>query len=133
MSAREKRLRIIRSSDIHVVVMAVQEMAKQIGMNTGASAALSMAVSELSTNIIKYAKSGIVTTRAVRNRDQPGIEVLVQNHGPGIEDIELAMIDNVSTSGTLGLGLPGAKRLVDEFEISSQTGKRTRVRVVKWG
>jgi serine/threonine-protein kinase RsbT len=116
MSAREKRLRIIRSSDIHVVVMAVQEMAKQIGMN-----------------IIKYAKSGIVTTRAVRNRDQPGIEVLVQNHGPGIEDIELAMIDNVSTSGTLGLGLPGAKRLVDEFEISSQTGKRTRVRVVKWG
>jgi serine/threonine-protein kinase RsbT len=113
--------------------MAVQEMAKQIGMNTGASAALSTAVSELSTNIIKYAKSGIVTTRAVRNRDQPGIEVLVQNHGPGIEDIELAMIDNVSTSGTLGLGLPGAKRLVDEFEISSQTGKRTRVRVVKWG
>ena len=71
--------------------------------------------------------------RAVSRRGQPGIETIVEDRGPGIEDLEEAMKDHVSTSGTLGLGLPGAKRLVDEFQIESAVGTGTRIRLVKWG
>lgn len=63
---------------------------------------------------------------------RPGIEVIVEDRGPGIPDIELAMKENVSTGGTLGLGLPGTRRLVDEFDIESQPGQGTRVRIIKW-
>jgi serine/threonine-protein kinase RsbT len=63
---------------------------------------------------------------------RPGIEVIVEDRGPGIADIELAMKENVSTGGTLGLGLPGTRRLVDEFDIESQPGQGTRVRIIKW-
>jgi len=133
MSAREQRMRISSEADTIVAVFAVREMAASIGMSTLAGSSLATAISELATNVIKYARRGLVTLRAVRRIDQPGLEVVVQDHGPGIADIALAMTDHVSTGGTLGLGLPGTKRLVDEFELTSEVGKGTRVRVVKWG
>jgi serine/threonine-protein kinase RsbT len=74
-----------------------------------------------------------MTLRALTRREQPGLEAVVEDHGPGIADVERAMTDRVSTGGTLGLGLPGSKRLVDEFELKSTPGKGTRVCVVKWG
>jgi serine/threonine-protein kinase RsbT len=128
------RAMLIRSqADIHNAVHAVRELAGKIGMNTGSSAAIATAVSELVTNVVKYAQSGRMTFHAKKRRARPGIEVVVEDSGPGIEDIDQAMSDNVSTGGSLGLGLPGAKRLVDEFEISSRANEGTRVRVVKWG
>lgn len=130
---REQRLRILTEADTVVAVFAVREMASQLGMQRGAGSALATAVSELTTNVIKYARHGKVTLRAVKRRDQPGIEVVVEDRGPGIADVENAMKDHVSTGGTLGLGLPGTKRLVDEFELDSRVGEGTRVRVVKWG
>lgn len=126
-------VRIRSHADIHTAVHAVLELAKRIGMSTGSSAAIATAVSELVTNVVKYADSGRMTFHVKKRRAQPGIEVLVEDCGPGIGDIDQAMSDNVSTGGSLGLGLPGAQRLVDEFEVTSKPSEGTRVRVVKWG
>lgn len=120
-------------ADVHNAVFAIRSLARNSGMNDGASASIATAISELVTNVLKYAGSGRMTYWAKRRAERPGIEATVQDFGPGIENIEKAMTDNVSTSGTLGLGLPGAKRLVDEFEIDSTPGKGTTVRVLKWG
>ena len=133
MTDTETRVMIASESDTILAVIAVREMAGKLKMGRGATSSLATAVSELATNIIKYAKRGKVTLRAVRRRHQPGIEAIVEDRGPGIDDIETAMKEHTSTSGTLGLGLPGTKRLVDEFEITSEPGQGTRVRVVKWG
>ena len=133
MTDMEQMLRIRSEADVFAAVNTVREMAAAIGMNQGASAAAATAVSELVTNVIKYARFGRVTVRARRQRHQPGVEVVVEDSGPGIEDIEQALSDNVSTGGTLGLGLPGARRLVDEFEIKTVIGEGTVVRILKWG
>ncbi len=133
MTHQEQRLRINSEGDTVLAVFAVREMASKIGMSAGAASALATAVSELTTNVIKYAKDGRITIRAVRRRSQPGLEVLVEDRGLGIEDVEDAMRDHVSSGGTLGLGLPGTKRLVEEIEIDSRPGQGTRIRIVKWG
>ncbi len=127
-----RRLRILEQKDIALAILATRELAHQIGMSSGATAALSTAVSELVTNVVKYADSGLITLRPTVQIKRPGIEAIVEDRGPGIEDIEAAMKEHVSTGGTLGLGLPGTKRLVDEFEIESHPGAGTRVRIVKW-
>jgi serine/threonine-protein kinase RsbT len=127
-----RRLRILGQNDIALSILAAQEVARQIGMSSGATAALTTAVSELVTNVTKYAGSGLITFRATSRLDRPGLEVTVEDKGPGIDDIETAMKENVSSGGTLGLGLPGTKRLVDDFEIDSAPGRGTRVRIVKW-
>ena len=132
MTAAARRLRILALADAPLVVVGPQ-MAKQVGLGPGPSASLAIAVSELAVNVAKYAGSGVVTLRAVQARGLPGIEVLVEDKGPGIADLDFAMRDHASTGGTLGLGLPGARRLVDEFEITSRPGEGTRVRIVKWG
>lgn len=133
MTQHEQRLRVNSEGDTVLAVFAVREMASKVGMSAATASALATAVSELTTNVVKYAKDGRVTIRAVRRRSQPGLEVLVEDRGPGIEDVEHAMQDHVSSGGTLGLGLPGTKRLVDEIEIDSKPGHGTRIRVVKWG
>jgi serine/threonine-protein kinase RsbT len=133
MTNPQRIVRIRSQTDIHSAVHAVRELATRIGMSTGSSAAIATAVSELVTNVVKYADSGRLTFYEKKRLAQPGIEVVVEDSGPGIRDIDKAMSDNVSTGGTLGLGLPGAKRLVDEFEIVSKPSEGTRVRVVKWG
>ena len=126
-------MRMLSEADTILAVLTVREMAAQIGMNKGASSALATAVSELATNVIKYAGRGKITLRALVRREQPGLEAVIEDYGPGIADVEQAMTDRVSTGGTLGLGLPGARRLVDEFDLKTKPGKGTRVRVVKWG
>jgi len=133
MTEREQRLMIRGDHDTVLAVIAVREMGERIGMRKGALSSLATAVSEMTTNIVKYATSGKVTIRVLSRRGQPGLEVLVEDRGPGIEDIKRAMEDHVSTSGTLGLGLPGTRRLVDDFAIESEPGQGTRIRLVKWG
>lgn len=133
MNEREQRMRILKEGDTILAVLAVRELGAQIGMNRGAISALATAVSELTTNVVKYARTGRIMFRAVSRRKQPGLEAVVEDNGPGIADIEGAMTDRVSTGGTLGLGLPGTKRLVDEFELETSLGKGTRIRIVKWG
>lgn len=132
MTLRWQRLRILSPNDVALAILAIRELAKEINMSAGDSAALSTAVSELVTNVTKYAGSGLMSFRKTVQIKRPGIEVIVEDKGPGIADIECALKDRFSTGGTLGLGLPGTKRLVDEFSLESAPGAGTRVRIVKW-
>jgi serine/threonine-protein kinase RsbT len=89
------------------------------------------AISEIARNIINYAIKGELLLSVVKN-GQEGISITASDEGPGIRNIEQAMQNGYSSSGSLGLGLPGAKRLMDEFEIESQPGKGTTIRMKKW-
>lgn len=127
-----QRMRIPAARDTSLAVFMVQDVAKKAGLRPIKIAALGTAISELTTNIIKYAGNGLVTVQVIERRYRKGIEILVTDRGPGIADVELAMQDHVSTSGTLGLGLPGTKRMVDEFELTSELGQGTQVKVIVW-
>jgi serine/threonine-protein kinase RsbT len=132
VSENWQRLRISSQNDVSLAIVAVRELAIRQTMSSGEAAALVTAVSELVTNVVKYAGTGLVSLRPTRQIQRPGIEVVVEDQGPGIANIAEAMKDYVSTGGTLGLGLPGARRLVDEFDIVSRPGQGTRIRIVKW-
>jgi serine/threonine-protein kinase RsbT len=95
-------------------------------------AVVATAISELARNIVRYAVRGEIILRLVQNNGKRGIEVVAADDGPGIADIGLAMQDGYSTSGGLGLGLPGTRRLMDDFEITSDFGKGTTVTVRRW-
>jgi serine/threonine-protein kinase RsbT len=90
------------------------------------------AASELARNMLKYAKGGKVTIEIVNRGRENGIRLTFKDEGPGIPDVALAMKDGYSTGKSLGLGLPGTKRLVSEFNIESIVGKGTTVVVIKW-
>jgi serine/threonine-protein kinase RsbT len=128
----EVRTPIRRDIDLARAVMLVRKFAMENEFGETSSALLCTAASELGRNILKYADHGTLTVRSIHDGHSTGIEVDVEDHGPGIEDIEMAMRDNVSTGGTLGLGLPGVKRMMDTFRIESTVGRGTRVVVRKW-
>ena len=125
-----RRLQIGSTADAAVASLVAREFAGKAGLPAASGAALATAVSELTTNILKYAGRGWATFRVLEAAPS-GVEVVVEDRGPGIADLASAMRDHVSTGGTLGLGLPGTKRLVDDFEIRSQAGNGTWVRIVK--
>jgi serine/threonine-protein kinase RsbT len=89
--------------------------------------AISTAVSELARNIYKYAQMGQITAHPVNIGNAKGIEIIAEDKGPGINDISNAMKDNFSTGNSLGLGLPGAKRLMDEFNIETKLNHGTKI------
>lgn len=109
-----------------------RELAAQCGFPATDLAVVATAISELARNIVRYAARGEVIIRLVDDHGKRGIEVVAVDDGPGIHDIALAMQDGYSTSGGLGLGLPGTRRLMDEFEITSDLGKGTTVTVRRW-
>jgi len=109
----------------------VRELASNMGFSTVDQTRIATAVSELARNIYQYAGKGMVTVLSLEG-DRRGIKIVCQDDGPGIADIELAMTDGYSTAKSLGLGLPGAKRLVDEFHIESDSGKGTKITITKW-
>ena len=92
---------------------------------------IATAISELARNIVQYARQGEIVLSAVEG-SRRGIQIVARDHGPGISDLELAMRDGYSTGGSLGLGLPGARRLMDEFAIDSEVGKGTTISMKKW-
>lgn len=118
--------------DIAAAILALGRLADQVGLAPTARASLLTAASELATNILKYAGRGMLKIRVVDSRQQRGVEVIAEDHGPGIADLRQAMQDHYSAAGTLGLGLPGARRLMDEFHLWSEPGRGTRVTVRKW-
>lgn len=120
-------------ADIVAVRQCGRAIAERIGMSSFESALVATALSELVRNIIDHAGSdGIVELRAVTKGRAKGIEIIARDHGPGIPDLELAMRDGYSTGGGLGVGLPGVRRLMDEFEVDSSPGRGTRITAVKW-
>lgn len=129
----EERTLLIRS-DLDIVSARVEarDLAKDLGFGTIDQARIATAISELTRNIVLYAGEGLVILRVVERGGKRGIEVVCEDEGPGIEDLSLVMQDGYSTSRGLGMGLPGAKRLMDDFEIESKIGQGTRVVVRKW-
>ena len=121
------------ASDVQIIAARrkVREIASKIGFGTVDQTRITTAVSELARNIYQFAGKGMVTIFMLEG-DRKGIKIICQDNGPGIADIKLAMTDGYSTGKSLGLGLPGTKRLMDEFQIESESDKGTKVTVTKW-
>ena len=107
-------------------------LAIEIGFSSGDATLIATSISELARNIVSYARRGEITLQIVHASSRQGITIIASDSGPGIRDLRQAMRDGFSTSGSLGLGLPGVRRLMDEFEIASEPGRGTIVTVKKW-
>lgn len=124
---------VIRSDlDIVIARTLARDTAKSLGFGPIDQARIATAVSELARNIFLYAGTGSVTVREVEKNTRKGIEIVCEDNGPGITNIEVAMQDGYSTSRGMGMGLPGAKRLMDEFDIKTQEGVGTTITCRKW-
>lgn len=132
MSAEEIRVAIKSDQDIVVARQKGRLMATELGFSMGDATLVATAISELARNIVSYARKGQITLKTVNGLNRQGIAVIASDDGPGIPDIRQALRDGFSTSGSLGLGLPGVRRLMDEFEIASESGRGTTVTVKKW-
>jgi len=132
-SAEERCIPVKTDLDIVSARVEGRDLAKQLGFGTIDQARIATAISELARNVVLYAPEGKVTVRAIISDDGGrGIEVICEDNGPGIASVELVMQDGYSTSSGLGMGLPGTKRLMDEFEIETKLGVGTRVAVRRW-
>jgi serine/threonine-protein kinase RsbT len=127
-------LRCLIAADVDVVQarQAGRELAAEIGFSAGDQTVIAAAISEIARNILMYAKRGEVRFTKVLDGTQQGLIVVAEDDGPGIRDIPRALQDGYSTSGGLGLGMPGARRLMDEFEVVSAPGQGTRITMRKW-
>jgi serine/threonine-protein kinase RsbT len=125
-------IRIEREADIVEVRQRVRELAKEHRFDQFAVAALTTAASELSRNIWVHAQKGIARITAVRNGNKVGILLEFVDQGPGIADLGRALAGGYSTANSLGLGLSGTRRLVDEFDIDTEVGRGTRILIRKW-
>ena len=105
---------------------------REAGFDETPSRMIATAVSELVRNILKYAGTGEIRLRRVKGMGRRGIEIEAVDRGPGIANCEAAMRDHYSSGGTLGLGLPGVKRMMDDFSLESTPGEGTRVTARKW-
>jgi serine/threonine-protein kinase RsbT len=118
--------------DIVAARRRARELATEIGFSGSDLTIIATAISEVARNIVVYANRGEIVLTAVQRGNRRGVLVVARDEGPGIPDIPRAMQDGFSTGKSLGLGLPGAKRLMDEFEISSEVGKGTTITMRKW-
>jgi serine/threonine-protein kinase RsbT len=128
----EIRIRIAGDPDIVAARQAARQLAARLHFSATDLTVLATAVSEVSRNIVRFAGSGEVVVRLLQV-PRPGVQVMARDAGPGIADIDEAMADGYSTYSGLGLGLPGARRLMDEFAIVSEPGHGTTVTMTKWG
>jgi serine/threonine-protein kinase RsbT len=119
-------------ADVLLARQKARELAKSLKFSGSELTLIATAISEIARNIVTYAKRGQIVLRLVSQGRRRGIRVVAQDDGPGIVDIARAMEDGYSTSSSLGLGLPGSKRLMDEFDIVSTIGKGTTVTMTKW-
>jgi serine/threonine-protein kinase RsbT len=125
-------IRIDKEADIVAVRQQVRELAKELRFDQFGVAALTTAASELSRNVWVHAQKGVARISMLRNGNRVGVELEFVDHGPGIADLDRALAGGYSTAKSLGLGLSGTRRLVDEFNIDSQPGRGTKVVIRKW-
>ena len=131
--AAEQRIAIESDSDVVTARQRARELAAGLELTTTDQTLLATAISEVARNITTYATRGEVLLSIVRDTvGRVGIRVVARDHGPGIEDIDRALQDGYTSGSGLGLGLPGARRLVDEFDIESVPSEGTTVTLVKW-
>lgn len=129
----EERIAIESDNDVVVARQRARALAAKVDLTSTDQTLLATAISEVARNITTYAQRGEVLLSIVRdNGGREGIRVVARDDGPGIEDVDLAMQDGYTSGGGLGLGLPGARRLVDEFDIKTAPSVGTTVTLVKW-
>lgn len=122
------------ASDMDIVTAREQgrALAERIGFSQVDGTVIATAISEIARNIVEHAKRGRITLALCQHGPKVGIQVTAKDEGPGIPDIGRAMQDEFSTGKGLGLGLPGSKRLMDDFEVQSEVGRGTTVVMRKW-
>lgn len=118
--------------DVVAARQAGRAIAEELGMSSTDLTLVATAISEVARNILLYAGSGRIRIRLVHAGTRRGVEVVAEDEGPGIEDVDKAMRDGWSSGQGLGLGLPGARRLMDEFDLRSKPGRGTKVTMTKW-
>ena len=130
---QNKSIALEDEHDIAVARGEARAAAAAVGFRLVDQTRIATVASELARNVVKYARRGRMIALAADAADgRRGLRLIFEDSGPGIPDVEAAMRDGFSTGRGLGKGLPGSKRLVDEFEIESSPGKGTRVTVVRW-
>ena len=123
---------IAAEMDVAKAILETRRISMELGFAATEQSRVATAASELARNILKYAGAGHVTIASLQRDGRVGIELVAADRGPGIENIEQAMQDHYSSGGTLGLGLPGVRRLMDDFTLESRLGQGTRVVVRRW-
>jgi serine/threonine-protein kinase RsbT len=128
----EERIAITGDADIVTARGRAKELADALGFSRTDQTVIAAAVSEIARNIVVYAGAGEILLRAQRGDGGWGLAIVGSDEGPGIVDLAQALTDGYSTSGSLGVGLPGARRLMDSLEIDSEVGRGTTVTMLKW-
>ncbi|MCM3006668.1 anti-sigma regulatory factor [Priestia koreensis] len=125
-------VKIVTEWDIVAARQLGRNVSKELGFGTVDQARITTAISELARNIYLYAGRGQICIEKLNHGGKKGLLVLATDEGPGITDLRKVMEDGYSTSGGLGAGLPGVRRLMDEFDIQSTIGEGTNIKSVKW-
>ena len=128
----ETKIAIETVTDIVAARQRARDLACAVGFSPSESTVLAAVISELARNIVLYAKSGEVSLQTVDNGARRGLIIVASDNGPGISDVQRALMGGYSTSGGLGLGLCGVKRIVDELDIDSKVGRGTTITAKKW-
>ncbi len=123
---------ITSDADILTARQLGRQVAARTGFGEGDQTVIAAAISEVARNIVRYATRGEILLRPINHGSRRGLLVVARDQGPGIPDLTLAMQDGYSTGNGFGVGLPGTRRLMDEFEIASEPGRGTTVTMRKW-
>ena len=130
--ASEDRIVIAGDADIVTARTRAKDLADALGFARTDQTVIAAAVSEIARNIVAYAGAGEIVLRAERGDGRWGLVAVAKDEGPGIADLDQALTDGYSSAGSLGVGLPGARRLMDSLDIESEVGRGTTVTMVKW-
>ena len=128
----DETINIEKDDDIIKARQLIRKLSQEIGFDIVSQTKLITVASELTRNVLLYAKKGILYVKSVERNEKLGLGIIVTDQGPGIDNLELILLGGYSTSGGLGKGLSGTKKLMDEFKINSEVGKGTEVKVIKW-
>ncbi|MER2490463.1 anti-sigma regulatory factor [Catenovulum sediminis] len=132
MTVQSCTIDIVSDIDVMYAAMTARRVSAEMGFSVTHQYLNATATSELSRNILVYAKQGRIEILPLLNAEKNGIKIIAEDSGPGIPDITKAMTEHYSTGGTMGVGLPGVKRAMDEFELISELNKGTRITIIKW-
>jgi serine/threonine-protein kinase RsbT len=130
--AKQASFELRSTADVVAARRGVREWAKELDLSVLDLTRVVTAASELARNTVVHGGGGVMCLQVVRSGDRQGLRVTFKDHGPGIPEIEIAMRDGYTTGGGMGIGLAGARRLVNEFDLSSTPSEGTCVTIVRW-
>lgn len=130
--ARQALFELHTDIDVAAARRSVRDWAREIGLTVLDLTKVVTAASELARNTVVHGGGGVMHLEVVRQAAREGLRLTFRDRGPGIPEVELAMRDGYTTAGGMGIGLPGARRLVNEFDLSSRPGEGTSVTIVRW-